>query len=202
MLSSPTESRREDVAPPHLVRRLVHLASPAFLVYYWIPEDLGHGLSRLSLTLLVFGTAMGIEVVRVALRIPLFGLRGYETERPSAYAWGAAGLFVAFLAFPRDLVIPAFCGMAWIDPLCSWSRRRRSYPWAPGLAYAAVFGLLLSATSLASIGAIRIIVLTAIATASALLAEYPQIKELDDDFLMTVLPLVTTTAASILLRNL
>lgn len=190
------------MAPPHLVRRLVHLAAPSFLAYYWIPEDLGHGLTRLSLTLLVFGTALGIEVVRVALRVPLFGLRGYETDRPSAYAWGAIGLFVALLAFPPELVIPVFCGMAWIDPLCSWSRKHRAYPWLPIAAYGAVFFGLMAATSLGALKPLGLVGLTAIATGSALLAEYPQIRELDDDFLMTVVPLLTTTPAWVLLQNL
>ena len=199
MPNSPIEPRREDVAPPHLFRRLFHLASPAFLAYYWIPENLGLGLTRLSLTLLVLGSAMGIEVVRVALRIPLFGLRGYETERLSAYAWGSIGLFLGLLFFPPQFVIPAFCGMAWIDPLCSWSRRRGLYPAAPAAAYAAVFIVFLSAFRL-PIPAVA--ALAMLATASALLAEYPKIKEVDDDFLMTVVPLVTTTAAWILLQNL
>ncbi len=199
MPSSPIEPRREDVAPPHLFRRLFHLASPVFLVYYWIPDPLAPGLSRLSLTLLLFGTAMGVEVVRVALRIPLFGLRGYETERPSAYAWGSIGLLIGLLFFPPFLVIPAFCGMAWVDPLCSWFRRRGNYPALPASAYAAVFVGFLSAAHLP----IAIIaILTAVATPSALLAEYPQIRDVDDDFLMTVVPLVTTTAAWLLIQNL
>ena len=199
MPSSPIEPRREDVAPPHLFRRLFHLASPVFLGYYWIPEDLGFGITRLSLTLLLFGTVIGIEVVRVALRIPLFGLRGYETDRPSAYAWGSIGLLVGLLFFPMFLVIPAFCGMAWVDPLCSWSRRRGGYPAVPAVAYAAVFLAFLAAAGLPPA---IVVLLTAVATPSALLAEYPQVPFVDDDFLMTVVPLVTTTAAWLLLQNL
>jgi len=197
--SSRIEPRRKDVASPHVFRRVFHLASPVFLGYYWIPEDLGFGITRFSLTLLLFGTVMGIEVVRVALRIPLFGLRGYETERPSAYAWGSIGLLVGLLFFPMFLVIPAFCGMAWVDPICSWSRRRRLYPAAPAVAHAAVFLAFLTAAGLPPA---IVLLLTAVATPSALLAEYPQIPAVDDDFLMTVVALVTTTAAWLLLQDL
>ena len=199
MPSSPTEPRWDEIAPPHLFRRILHLASPAFLVYYVLPEDLGFGLTRLSVTILVFGTAMAIEVVRVALRIPLFGLRGYETGRLSAYAWGSLGLLTGLLYFPPQFVIPVFCGMAWIDPLCSWSRQRGTYPALPALAYAALFLAFLAAFRFPSPA---IAILTAIATASALLAEYPRIEVIDDDFLMTVVPLLTTAAAASLLQNL
>jgi len=185
----------DEVPPPHLFRRLFHLASPVFLLYYWIPPDLGNPetkITREALLLLVVGTVLAVDVARLALRIPVFGLRKYEAGRMSAYAWGTIGLAVGLAFFPWFLVIPVFCGMAWIDPLCAWSRRTGHHPWLPALAYALAFAFLLRAVA-SQLNAFEIAALTAIATPVALLVEYPDIRVVDDDFLMTVVPLIALT---------
>src|SRR6266487_3753077 len=74
------------------VRRAVHIVSPVFLAFYLIPETLPGGISRTAITLLFLGTAACIEIARMALGIPLLGLRPYEGQRVSAYAQGALGL--------------------------------------------------------------------------------------------------------------
>lgn len=182
----------EDVSAPHLFRRVFHLISPIFLGYYWIPDPLPNGVHREALLILFFGTAVMVEVARIALRIPLFGMRTYEADRMSAYAWGAIGLVFALLFFPMVLVIPVFCGMAWIDPLCAWSRRAKTYPWVPAIAYAGVFaGLLLAERTLSPL---EVSAFTAIAAPLALIAEYPDFPRVDDDFLMTIVPLLALTA--------
>src|SRR5438093_7509329 len=179
----------EEVPTPHLFRRLFHLASPVFLAYYWIPEDLGAtGIRREALLLLAVGTVLVVDVARIALRIPVFGLRKYEAGRVSAYAWGTIGLALGFAFFPMVLVIPAFCGMAWIDPLCAWSRRTGRFPWLPAVAYALVFAFLTG--GFGGLTILKVAALTAIATPLALLAEYPDIRVVDDDFLMTMVPLI------------
>ena len=195
-----------EVPSPHLFRRAFHLASPVFLVYYWIPECVTRpgltaaqcpaagGITREGLMLLVLGAALCIEVARIALRIPVFGMRGYEAQQVSAYAWGTVGLALGFLLFPPVLVIPAFCGMAWIDPLCAWARKNERYPWLPGIAYAAVFASLLAVVG--GVPPLEIVVLTAVATPVAIYAEHVDIKQVDDDFLMTIAPLAAATLAS------
>ena len=125
------------------------------------------------------------------MRIPVFGLRKYEAGRVSAFAWGTIGLALALALFPPLLVIPAFCGMAWIDPLCAWSRRTGRFPWLPAIAYAAVFASLL--VIVGKLNPLELGALTAIATPVALLAEYPDIRVVDDDFLMTIVPLIALT---------
>jgi len=180
----------EEVPAPHLFRRLFHLASPVFLLYYWIPEDLGStGIRREALLLLAVGTVLAVDVARIALRIPVFGLRKYEAGRVSAYAWGTLGLALGFAFFPPVLVIPAFCGMAWIDPLCAWARRTGRYPWVPAIGYGAVFASLLGIPG-SGLNPLEIAALTAIATPVALLAEYPDVRVVDDDFLMTIVSLI------------
>jgi len=193
-----------DVPSPHLFRRLFHLAAPVFLFYYWVPECLNRrdltlaqcpatSVTREGLMLLFLGTALAVEIARISLRIPLFGMRDYETRRVSAYAWGTVGLAIGFVFFPPILVIPVFCGMAWIDPLCAWARRTGRYPWVPVVGYAAAFAFLL--TGLGTLHPLEIAALTAIATPAALLAEYPDFRLVDDDFLMTIVPLAVLAPA-------
>jgi len=179
-----------EVPAPHTFRRLFHLASPVFLLYYWVPEEIGTtGIRRQALLLLVVGTVLALDVGRIALRIPVFGLRKYEAGRISAYAWGTIALAIGFVFFPPVLVIPAFCGMAWIDPLCAWTRRTRRYPSLPAIAYAVVFASVLVVIG-SGLDSLEIAALTGIATPVALLAEYPDIRVVDDDFLMTIVPLI------------
>jgi hypothetical protein len=193
----------EEVSPPHLFRRLFHLASPVFLSYYWIPECVSRpdltqaqcpvgGITREGLLLLFLGAALCIEVARISLRIPIFGMRGYEEQRVSAYAWGSIGLALGLVFFPPVLVVPVFCGMAWIDPLCAWARKTHRYPRLPAVGYAAVFASLLVA--MGGLDPLEIAALTAIAAPVALLAEYADLRQVDDDFLMTVVPLLVLTA--------
>ena len=138
------------------------------------------------------GTVLSVDVARIALRIPVFGLRKYEAGRLSAYAWGTIGLALGLALFPTILVIPAFCGMAWIDPLCAWARASKKYPWLPAIGYTAVFASLLGITR-GGLSVPAIVALTAIATPLALLAEYADLRLVDDDFLMTVITLIGLT---------
>ncbi len=201
----------EAVPSPHLVRRAFHLLSPLFLLYYWIPECVARpglpaaqcpagDLTREALLLLFLGATLCIEVARIALRLPVFGLRGYETVRVSAFAWGGVGLALGLAFFPPLLVVPVFCGMAWIDPLCAWARRTSRHPWLPAIAYAAVFAIFLVASG--GRDPLDVAILTAVATPVALLAEHLDIKQVDDDFLMTVVPLVVLTPVLYLLALL
>src|SRR5439155_1493536 len=48
-------------------RRAMHIVSPIFLSYYLLPEQLGAGITRTSVTLLFLGTAACIEIARIAL---------------------------------------------------------------------------------------------------------------------------------------
>lgn len=168
-------------------RRAFHLASPVFLAYYLLPEDLGGGISRTAATLLFLGTAACIEIARMALRIPLLGLRGYEGRRVSAYAQGSLGLAIGlFLIQDPRIVVPVFLGMAWIDPLAAFARRRG---WPRAVITAAYFGLFFGTASLMNAFAPTYALLYgAVATVCAILVEGPKLPQVDDDLLMQVVP--------------
>jgi hypothetical protein len=170
-------------------RRAFHIISPVFLGYYWLPDSLGHGITRTSLAVLFVGTALCIEVTRIALAIPLLGLRRYEGQRVSAYAQGLLGLtFGLFVIQDLRIVVPVFLGMAWIDPLAALCRRRGWPRFVPTAAY---LGLFLS-TSLVmqSFAVPHALLFSVVATAVAMAMEGPKIRQADDDFLMQVVPMV------------
>src|SRR6058998_503263 len=121
-------------------RRAFHLISPVFMAYYLLPEELGGGITRTSVTLLFLGAATCIEISRIALGLRMFGMRTYEEQRVSAYAQGALGLaFGLFVIRDPRIVVPVFLGMAWIDPLAALCRRRGWPRFVPTAAYLVLF---------------------------------------------------------------
>ena len=170
-------------------RRAFHIASPIFLAYYLLPELLGGGITRTSATLLFLGTAACVEIARIALGIRLFGMRPYEGQRVSAYAQGALGLaFGLFVIRDPRIVVPVFLGMAWIDPLAAYCRRRG---WSRVLPTAAYFVLFLGTVLVMNAFILpNALLLSAAATATAVVVEGPKIPQVDDDVLMQVVPMV------------
>src|SRR5439155_1684572 len=115
-------------------RRSFHSFSPIFLGYYLLPESLGGGITRTALSVVFVGTALCIEIARIALNIRLLGLRPYEGQRVSAYAQGLLGLaFGLFVIRDPRIVVPVFLGMAWMLPRHSRAHpfviRIRSFGW-------------------------------------------------------------------------
>ncbi len=179
-------------------RRVFHVASPAFLAYYLIPETVTPNITRLSLAILFVGTAGCIEIARIALGLRLFGMRPYEGQRVSAYAQGLLGLVVGIFLFPEAVVVPVFFGMAWIDPLRSLCRKRGwSVVW-PIAAYAGLFFTLQTLVpGVPSIVART--VYTAVATTVAMSVEGPRIPQVDDDLMMQILPMAALVVAMAIL---
>lgn len=183
-----------------LFRRSLHVASPGFLVYYLLPEDLWIGLPKPLLAVLLWSATLVIETLRLALHVDIVGIREYERGQVSAYFWGGTALLLGLLFFPPPFVVVAMVGMAWVDPLCAWSRREGRYPHVPLVAYAAVATVGLALLADEGLGGTLLLALTA--TGLALGAEYPTIPQVDDDFTMLMVPLVGMTLLAALLHNL
>ncbi len=170
-------------------RRAFHIVSPIFLAYYLLPEQLGGGISRTSVTVLFLGTAACVEIARMALGIKLLGMRPYEGRRVSAYAQGALGLAFGLLVI-RDarIVVPVFFGMAWIDPLAALCRRQGLPRAVSTAAYFALF--LATALLMQSFSLGNTFLFAAAATAAAMVVEGPKFPQVDDDLLMQIVPMV------------
>src|SRR5256885_15384952 len=168
-------------------RRSFHIISPIFLGYYLLPESLGGGITRTALSAVFVGTALCIEIARIALNIRLLGLRPYEGQRVSAYAQGLLGLsFGLFVIRDPRIVIPVFLGMAWIDPLAALCRRRGWPRFVPTAAYLALF---LSTVFLMKSFAIpNALLFSVAATAVGMGVEGPQVRPNGGHFPLPVVP--------------
>lgn len=193
----PPSSRRVNVDTGPLVRHTVHVSSPVLLVYYFLPDDLGIALPKVYVVTMAWVAVLVIEVLRLATGVEILGLRDYERWQPSAYFWGGTALFIGILLFPPPFVAVGLIGMAWVDPLCGWTRQRGGYPYFPIVVYAALAFTTLWLT--ASRPLEDIATLTAVATALAILVEYPSLKWIDDDFSTQFVPALAMTLATMLL---
>jgi len=181
-----------------IFRRAFHVASPIFLAYYILPDQITPNITRQSLAILFIGTAGCIEIARIALGIRLFGLRPYEGQRVSAYAQGLLGLsFGLFVIQDPRIVVPVFLGMAWIDPLAAYCRQGGHPRLIPAAAYFAVF--FAASALLHSFSQTYTILYGTVATGIAVFAEGPRIPQVDDDLLMQVVPMAVLYALLALL---
>lgn len=180
---------------PHLFRRIFHLCAPLFLAYYLVPDTFLL-LPKFYWVLIVLLALLILEAIRLATGWMFFGLRDYEKDRLSAFAWAGIGITLAFFFFPPEFVACTIFGIGWVDPLIGELRSRglkRWYPSIPLLAYfAIVFFSLLVLTNL-PVSAILVLGITGSMTAVA--AEGPKLP-VDDDFLMLMVPLLVLTATA------
>src|SRR2546430_17514947 len=170
-------------------RRSFHIISPIFLGYYLLPESLGGGITRTALSVVFVGTALCIEVARIALNIRLLGLRPYEGQRVSAYAQGLLGLaFGLFVIRDPRIVVPVFLGMAWVDPLAALCRRRGWPRFVPTAAYLVLF--LSTVFLMKSVAIPNALLFSVGAPAVALAMAGPKVRQLADELLLQVVPMV------------
>lgn len=176
----------------HWTRRLVHVCAPLFLVYYLIPDEIDGIDKRIGL-LAVLAAILAFEAVRLWRGWTFLGMREYEAGHVSAFAWASVGIAFAFLFFPLELAAPAVTGMAFTDPLIGELRCRKSnlYPLLPLVFY---FVLVL-AIFVALMGwSWQVVLASLVGTILAIGVERNRIKNVDDDFLMIVVPLLGMAA--------
>ncbi len=171
-----------------ILRRIVHLSTPVFLVYYFLPSPLWPGgpSKEIGLLLALMAT-MIFELARLLLGFRVPGLRPYESEQISAAAWAAIALTFSFLLFPIELTAPVIFGMALVDPAISVVRRTEWYPWLP---YALHLAIMLAVIGLMVPLDLRWIISAAAASTAAIAAEGIKTSYVDDDSLMIVVPLL------------
>ncbi|MFA5313292.1 MAG: hypothetical protein WC375_08285 [Methanomassiliicoccales archaeon] len=173
-----------------MFRRAVHLLTPVFLVYYWVPDPVwpegpakGAGLIFLLMMVFLFETIRRISGLNVV------GLRNYERMRMAAYAWAALGLTFVFLTMPFEVAVPAVIGMAWVDPLIGELRTRKSELY-PGVPIAVYFSLTLIALTLLLGLNVWTFIAAAASAPAAVWVEKQRFWKLDDDMTMMVMPAV------------
>ena len=138
------------------------------------------------------------ELTRLALKIKIPGLRSYEMSRPAAYAMGGLAIGIGLLFFHMPLTIVAVCGMAWIDPLCRITRRTKYYPALPLVSYFILAAIVFFFAEY-SLGIV--IVLAVVGSIVAIASEFPNLKFIDDDFVMILAPLVVMGGLELLFSS-
>lgn len=182
-------------------RRLVHLCGPVLLIYFLFPEKLLGIIPRQILPLSVLVIVLAIEVYRLKSKRRFAGLRDYERNRVAAYAWAGIGLALAvLLPFPLPLVVACIIGLSWIDPLIAvlrglkGSKKKRPlyiYPLVPFIAYFLI--ALVSLKLLSPLELVYVPVFALVGAITAIGAEYLNLRYIDDDFLMLIVPLLVLT---------
>ncbi len=176
----------------HIFRRMFHLCAPFFLIYYLLPGRFLY-LSKEAWLIIGLILLLVLEAARLFLGKVFFGMREYEKDQISAYAWAGMGITMAFLLFPMPFVACAVTGLGWTDPLIGELRKRKKmgyYPWFPIAFY---FLIVISCLFLFSdIPLFAMIILAFVGSLGAIAVEKPKIP-VDDDFLMLIIPLLVMT---------
>jgi hypothetical protein len=181
-----------------LARRFVHMCAPVFLVYYLVPNDCWIGVPKNIALLVILLVVLLSDFVRILLGLGFYGLRSYECARISAYSWASLAFAIAFIAFRFELVVPVIFGMAWIDPLCGYLRKKKKgYPLVPIIAYAILAFLILY--FLSDFYILKVVILAVVGSTVAIASEYPNLKHMDDDFLMVIMPLLALAFIDLLI---
>lgn len=171
-------------------RRVVHLCTPAFLVYYLLPDEIVGVDKRFGLVLIMVLT-LWMDGLRIIKGWEVPGARPYEKRRISSTSWAGFGLMLAFMLFPEHFVVPVVFGMAWIDPLMGEVRKRKGMN--PVLIGAPIYALVFACASVIffpGFSPFIVIASTLIAAFSATLIEHYGPEWLDDDLSMTIVPLL------------
>jgi hypothetical protein len=187
---------------PRLFRRLFHITGSFYLVYYILPEELIPGFYKWYGVVILVCAAMIVEAIRLKSKKIVYGMRKYEKKQISAYAWFAMGTGIALLFFPMLFVVPVVIGMATIDPLIGEIRFRKKelYPIIPSILYAIIMFVCLFLIS--DFALWTLVLFTFVGTLCAIYAESWNIKAIDDDFLMIIVPLIVLFALDYLLFNI
>ncbi len=171
-----------------LLRLIIHLSTPAYLVYYFLPNPLWPGgISPQLGVIIVLIFTLALEFLRLTRKWRILGMREYEARQISAAAWAGVALTITFLFFPIEYAAPVLFGMAIVDPLISAVRKTRMYPIVPIAVY---FFIALILMSLLIGPTLKIAVASLVAALIAVAVESPKSSWVDDDFLMIVVPLI------------
>jgi dolichol kinase len=195
--SDPRAERR--VVNGHKRRRISHVMLSLGVVYYWLPDPLYvEGVPKWWGLLAATFLACVIEFIRIKRRVPIPGMRPYEERRIGGYLYAVIGTVLVLWFSPISVGVPCIIGMACCDPLAG-ELRHAKHDERRVVVFTAIAYALIALCSLIALGVkpVSMIALIAIMTPLAVLSEQIDIKYLDDDLTMLVVP---AAAGTLLLR--
>jgi hypothetical protein len=180
-------------------RRILHSLGAFAIVYYVIPNDFFLVAPKEWVLIAALVVILVLEVLRHLVGLQLPTIRDYEAHRIGSYALFSCALVIALLVFPMPIGAAVILGTAIVDPVAGelrWSATRRNWtPWVPLVLY-----LGLAWIGLAVVGGWPVVEAGALAVLAAILAvavEGPQIRWMDDDLAMVVVPGVAMWAVAV-----
>jgi dolichol kinase len=121
-----------------LVRRALHIALAAVLVYYIAPDIMFYvgsvPIHKNVVLFFLWCVPLSVEVSRLWLRklIPYL-MHEYERKRVASYFWFATGAVLLIYLFPQEIAAPCITATAICDPIIGETRRfRRRFAFSIG----------------------------------------------------------------------
>jgi hypothetical protein len=179
----------------NVVRRFAHGILSLGIVYYWLPDPLFiEGVHRWYALLGAVLIACVIEFARLKRKKIFPGMRSYEESRIAGYVYAVIGVAVVLSISPNIVGVPCILGMAWCDPLAGELRHDRVNETRIA-SFTVISYALIAFISLITLGAapFMMILLIAVMTPLAVLSEQIDVKYLDDDLTMLVVPAAVGT---------
>ena len=173
-----------------IVRRLFHCLLSIVVIYYWFPDIIIQPNIGKWVLLLIGGLiVLAIEVPRLLLGKQLPWGRPYELRRPASYAYASFGAILVLLFTPPVIGAPCIVAMAFADPIAGELRHLGVSGMKAGIATAISYGTIsyavMSQLTYMGFGGLILVILFAVI---ATISEQIDIGQIDDDFLMLVLP--------------
>jgi hypothetical protein len=181
-------------------RRLLHLVGGLVVLYYVLPPGVFVVITTEEALLFGLAFVLALELLREVAGLEMPTVRAVERERVASFAYFAVALVVAVLLLPAPIGAAVVLGTALIDPLIGELRRsprwRAAYPGLPVVAFAALAFGVFTVMSPWPFGERFLLALGA--GFAAVACEYPKVRWVDDDLVMTLLPGLLLFAAAAL----
>jgi hypothetical protein len=174
----------------NFARRLVHWILSLAIIYYWLPDPLFiEGFRRWYVLLGAVLIACTVEFVRLKRKKIFLGMRSYEEARIASYVYAIIGVAVVLSISPDIVGVPCILGMALCDPLAGELRHAKVNEMRIAIFTAITYAFIaLFSLTILRAEPITMILLIAVMTPLAVLSEQIDIKHLDDDLMMLVVP--------------
>lgn len=174
----------------HLVRRIIHLS---MIIYPWLYHTYGQIVANYlkmtprELLVVILMLVLVVELIRFSLGITIFAQRPHEARQLSTLAWTALALVIVLVLLPYNFSLPVVMSCALVDPLLGELRH-----YEVSKLICIIVGLL----TLIAVWLIASFIFKfawwwfAVMAPIILIAEWINIKWVDDNFLMMFAPTI------------
>lgn len=184
-------ARTEGGLKGHIVRRLIHLFSLLVpILYYFYGDSMSKsvGLTAPVLAILILVIILMFEVLRIRLGWTMFGQRNHEKKRFSSFAWSAVGIVIVLLLAPNQKYgFPIIWSWVLADPLMGELRPLKINKF---IVFISGIVLVCAIWFLCAKWLGTPLWLAWIMGPITIASEWPNIKKIDDNVTMQVIPLI------------